>query len=156
MSTISLYVPTAGQDILTLFLNCKMVLFHSKHASVCVCMDMFLIGAVSATSVIKEKKKKKKIQFKKSPDRFFTRIICKLDQILCYKSNDSVHHVLIITMAVISAAVVWTLVNTSDPFVHVSCVCLPRHMSGVSVDAWFVARPADRSTKTFLAFLQAA
>lgn len=96
-----------------------------------VCMDTFLIGAVSATSVTKEIcKKKKKIQFKKSPDRFFTRIICKLDQILCYKSNDSVHHVLIITMAVISAAVVWTLVNTSDPFVrvsfastHVWCLC---------------------------------
>lgn len=36
--------------------------------------------------------------------------------------------------------------------------CLPHslHMSGVSVEAWFVARPADRSTKTVLAFLQAA
>lgn len=36
--------------------------------------------------------------------------------------------------------------------------CLPHslHMSGVSVDAWFVARAADTSTKTFLAFLQEA
>lgn len=92
----------------------------------CVCIwrhhTTLLIKAVSAISDTKVK-------------QFFARIICKLNQILCCESNDVIS---LSRWLVISAAVVWTLVNTSESL-------LPLHMSGVSVDTWFVARPADRS-----------